>query len=89
VTDLTVMDLAGGDAAAAAEIETLVVQMAAVAEETGMRMHLPQAVELRARVADLRGYTAARDRDLREAHRLYAQIGATGHAARLAIPLGR
>jgi adenylate cyclase len=78
--------LAGGDAAAAAEIETLVAEMAALAEETGMRIYLPQAVELRGRLADLRGDTAARGRHLREAHRLYTAIGATGHAARLARP---
>jgi len=58
--------------------------MAALAEDAGMRVHLPQAVELRAEVAALRGDEAERARHLREAHRLYTEIGATGHATRLA-----
>jgi tetratricopeptide (TPR) repeat protein len=81
--------LAGADAAAAAEIETLVEQMAAMAEDTGMRLYLPQAVELRAELARLRGDPSTRERHLREAHRLYAEMHATGHAARLATELQR
>jgi adenylate cyclase len=81
--------LARGDAAVATEIETLVEQMATLAEDTGMRLFLPQAVELRARLASLRGDAAARERHLREAHRCYTEMGATGHAARLANELRR
>jgi tetratricopeptide (TPR) repeat protein len=80
--------LARGDAGEAAEIEALVERMAALAEETGMRLHLPQAVELRAELAGLRRDPAARERHLREAHRLYTEMGATGHTARLAGELG-
>jgi class 3 adenylate cyclase/tetratricopeptide (TPR) repeat protein len=79
--------LTGGDAAAAAEIETVVEQMAELAENTGMRIFLPQAVELRGRLADLRGDPAACGRHLREAQRGYTEIGATGHATRLANEL--
>ncbi len=76
--------LAGGAAGEAAEIETLVEQMAALVEDTGMRLYLPQAIELRAELAALRGDSTTRERHLREAHRLYAEMHATGHAARLA-----
>jgi tetratricopeptide (TPR) repeat protein len=80
--------LAAGDAAAAAEIETMVEQIAELAEETGMRLYLPQAVELRARLARMRGDAAACEWHLRAAHRLYSESGATGHAARLMNELG-
>jgi tetratricopeptide (TPR) repeat protein len=76
--------LAGGDAG---EVETLVEQMATLAVDAGYRLYLPKAVELRADLAALRGDPTARERHLREAQRLYAEIGATGHAARLANEL--
>jgi hypothetical protein len=79
--------LAGGHAGEAAEIEALVDALTALVEDTGMRLHLPIAFELRARVAALRGDAEASERHLREAHRLYAGIGAKGHAARLAREL--
>jgi tetratricopeptide (TPR) repeat protein len=79
--------LAGGDVAEAARIEVLVEQMTVLAEDTGMRLYLPQAVELRAELAGLRGDPAAREGHLREAHRLYAEMNAVGHAARLANEL--
>jgi class 3 adenylate cyclase/tetratricopeptide (TPR) repeat protein len=81
--------LAADDAGCAAEIERLVEQMAALAEETGMRLYAPQAIELRADLAGLRGDLAARDSHRREAQRLYAEMGATGHAARLAKELNQ
>jgi len=81
--------LARGDAGDAGEVETLVERMAALAEDSGFRLYLPQAVELRADLAALRGDPAARERHLRAAQRLYAEIGATGHAARLANELRR
>jgi hypothetical protein len=34
------------------------------------------------------GKDSARERELREAHRFYVEIGATGHARRLAEELG-
>jgi ATP/maltotriose-dependent transcriptional regulator MalT len=81
--------LADGHATGAAEVEALVERMAALSEETGMHLYLPQAIELRAELASLRGDTGARERHLRAAHRLYTEIGATGHAARLAVELGK
>jgi hypothetical protein len=44
--------------------------------------------EARAELARLRDDDAARERELREAHRLYVEMGATGHAERLAKELG-
>jgi hypothetical protein len=39
-------------------------------------------------LAHLIGDDASRERELREAHRLYTEMGATGHAERLARELG-
>ena len=41
----------------------------------------------RAKLAALLGDDAGRERDPREAHRLYTEIGATGHAERVAREL--
>ncbi len=57
-------------------------------EELGARVYRPQVCEERAELARLRGDEAARDRELREAHRLFTEMGATGHAERLARELG-
>ncbi len=46
------------------------------------RLHLA-----RAELADLLDDTAARERHLREAHRLFTEMGATGHAERMAREL--
>jgi hypothetical protein len=80
--------LASADGRPCDEIEAVVERMAALAEETGMRLYLPQAAELRADLAALRGDRAGREHHLRAAHRLYTEIGATGHATRLANELG-
>jgi hypothetical protein len=42
----------------------------------------------RAELSRLRGDGGASERDLREAHRLFTEMGATGHAERLARELG-
>ena len=52
--------------------------------ETGARSHEPQVHELRAWLASACGDDTARKRELREAHRLYTEMGATGHAERVA-----
>jgi class 3 adenylate cyclase/tetratricopeptide (TPR) repeat protein len=52
-------------------------------EEFGARVYRPQVCEERAELARLRGDEAARTRELREALRLYQEMGATGHAERL------
>ena len=59
-----------------------------LARASGARVFLPQLVELRAELAGLQGDAAARERDLREALRLYTEMGASGHAARLGELVG-
>ena len=56
--------------------------------EFGARVYRPQVCEQRAELARLRGDEAAGTRELREAHRLITEIGATGHAERIAKELG-
>ena len=56
-------------------------------EQTGGRSLLPRCVEERARLAALRGGSARPG--LEEALALYREIGADGHAQRLAGELGK
>ena len=56
-------------------------------EEIGARVFEPTLCEIRAESAALQGDSDARHRELREAQRLYAEIGATGHAERVAREL--
>ena len=56
-------------------------------EEFGARVYRPQVCEERAELARLRGDEAARTRELREAHRLFTEMGAAGHAERVAREL--
>jgi len=60
----------------------------ALAEEMNARSFEPFICEERARLARAAEDSAAFERELREAHRLYAEMGATGHAERLARELG-
>jgi tetratricopeptide (TPR) repeat protein len=55
--------------------------------ETGARFYLPQVHEQRGRLARALGQPEDADRELREAQRLYAEIGITHHAERLAREL--
>ena len=48
----------------------------------------PHVYEVRAGFADLLGDEATREHERREAHRLFAEMGATGHAQRVARELG-
>jgi tetratricopeptide (TPR) repeat protein len=66
------------------EVERTVERAEALCEETGMRVHLPALLELRAALAECRGNPQEAREKLREAHRLYTEMGATGHAQRLA-----
>jgi len=74
------------DAGASAhrEIEACLARADTLVEETGGRALAPQIIEERARLAALRGDDEASGSELRQAHALYLEIGATGHAARLA-----
>jgi tetratricopeptide (TPR) repeat protein len=70
------------------EIERTLDRALALVEETGGRSIEPQLLEERARLAGLLGDGAAYERGLRDAQHLYAEIGANGHAERLAEELG-
>jgi adenylate cyclase len=74
--------------AAEGEIEAALDRVLELVEETGSRVFVPQVHEERAELARLRGDDATRERELREAYRLYTEMGATGHAERLARELG-
>jgi hypothetical protein len=52
-----------------------------------MRVYLPALLELRAALAERRGNPQEAREKLRHAHRLYTDMGATGHAERLAKEL--
>jgi class 3 adenylate cyclase/tetratricopeptide (TPR) repeat protein len=53
-------------------------------QETGARVFEPWVAEGRARLAQMCGDAGAYAQQLREAHRLYTEVGASGHAKRLA-----
>jgi adenylate cyclase len=69
------------------EIEAALDRALELVEENGSRALLPQVHEERAGLARLRGDDTTCERELREAHRLYTEMGATGHAKRLAREL--
>jgi hypothetical protein len=69
------------------EIQAALSAAAALADEMGARSFDPFVLEERARLARLLGDDPGRERHLREAHRLYAEMDATGHAERLARAL--
>jgi len=74
-------------AQASGEIETALREAQALVEETGGRSQEPFIHEEWANLARLTGEDATRQRELREAHRLFTEMGATGHAERLAKEL--
>jgi class 3 adenylate cyclase/tetratricopeptide (TPR) repeat protein len=80
--------LATGDPGLHDEVEEAVERAKALCHETGMRVHLPSLLEIRAAMAERRGNPQEAGRRLRDAHRLYTEMGATGHARRLAQELG-
>jgi tetratricopeptide (TPR) repeat protein len=75
-------------APAAEEIDAALQQAETGILHTGAEVYRPEIHELRAELAQLRADDDARERELREAHRLYEEMGATGHAGRLAGELG-
>jgi adenylate cyclase len=79
---------AAGGAAAGAEAEAALDRARDLVEETGARVLEPQILEARAELARSAGDGNAAERHLREAHRLYTEMGATGHAERLGSELG-
>jgi adenylate cyclase len=75
-------------AQASGDIETALREAQALVEETGGRSQEPFIHEALAELAHLTGDQATCQRELREAHRLFTDMGATGHAERLAKELG-
>ena len=72
----------------AAEAEALLERAAQLIGETDGTIAKPQLSEGRARLARIRGDDDACAQHLREAHRLYTEMGATGHAERVMRQLG-
>jgi class 3 adenylate cyclase/tetratricopeptide (TPR) repeat protein len=70
------------------EIASALDTASALAEEMNTRRFEPFICEERARLARVSGDVAAFGEGLRESHRLYTEMGATGHAERLARELG-
>jgi class 3 adenylate cyclase/tetratricopeptide (TPR) repeat protein len=70
-------------ARAAAAIAADLQQAMAVVEQTEARAYTPLIHGERAELARLLGDEATYQRELREAHRLFTEMGATGHAQRL------
>jgi tetratricopeptide (TPR) repeat protein len=60
-----------------------------LAQRMSARPYEAQAHEQLAELADLVGDDAEAEHHLREAHRLYTEMGATGHAERVARELGK
>jgi hypothetical protein len=65
-------------------IETLLAEASQLIEQTGAERWRPHLHVERAELHRLMGDTEAARRELTEAHRLFKQMGATGHAARIA-----
>ncbi len=59
-------------------------QVEVLIEETGATVHAPFVRLLRAEQARLSGDTSGQERELREALRIFTEMGATGHAERAA-----
>jgi class 3 adenylate cyclase len=60
------------------EVERTVQRAETLCEQTGMRVHLPHLLEVRATLADRGGKPQEARQGLHEAHRLYVEMGATG-----------
>jgi hypothetical protein len=65
-------------------IETLLAGVSQLIEQTGAERWRPHIHVERAELHRLTGDTAAARRELTEAHRLFLEMGATGHAERIA-----
>jgi hypothetical protein len=69
---------------ARAAIEAEIAMAQTIGEQTDLRIMLPRMNEVRAELAAAEGDEPTRARELGEAHRLYTEMGATGHAERVA-----
>ena len=72
------------DAAALARAEQALARAQELIDEIGARVFQPEVHECRAHLARLRGDALAAQREIEEARRLYAEMGATAQAERLA-----
>jgi hypothetical protein len=81
-----VLRLADGPAAAG-EIAATLDRALALINETGMEAWRPEVYVERAELARRLGDEAAYQRELREAHRLFTEMGASGHAERISRQL--
>ena len=70
-----------------AKIESTLDRALAIVRSTGARAFEPQVHVERARLAGLLSDAPSRERWLREAHRLFPEMGATGHTERVAREL--
>jgi len=69
-------------------IETLLEEVSQLIDQTGAERWRPHLHVERAELCRAREKTEAARRELTEAHRLFVEMGATGHAERLARELG-
>jgi hypothetical protein len=74
--------------AAKVAIDAALARTAALLDDTGARAYSPAVHEEQAALAALVGDRSAQQRHLREAHRLFSEMGAVGHAERLAKEIG-
>jgi tetratricopeptide (TPR) repeat protein len=74
---------AGVEGADADGLDALLDEAAAIIERTATHALTPRVIEARARLAALRGDTNLQHTHLQEAHRLYTEMSATGHAERI------
>ncbi len=70
------------------EVQRLLDESAALIDEHGILLFAPTLHERRAQLAGLLGDHAGCTDHLREAHHLYTEMGAVGHAERVARELG-
>ena len=75
------------ETATAREIGLLLERVTGLIDQTGAESRRPRLTELLASLAHAQGDDADHVRKLREAHRLYVEMGATGNAARLGSEL--
>jgi class 3 adenylate cyclase/tetratricopeptide (TPR) repeat protein len=76
--------LMASDLAERQEIEAALARADELIEHAGLGAVAPHVLEARAVLAGIDGDDEQREAKLREAHRLFTEIGATGHAERLA-----
>ena len=79
--------LATDGAEARERVETALERAESLVRATGAEAQTPTIHLARAELAGVLGDEATRKREVREAHRLYTEMGATGHAERVASDL--